>query len=59
MAGEYGYLTGDVLGSSGHLLVTVEPGKVTVDYVRAYLPQDEKPGQQNGQVDFTYVIYPG
>jgi hypothetical protein len=53
---EYGYLTGDVLGSPGHLRVTVAPDKVTVEYVRSYLPQDEKPNQQNGQVDYSYTI---
>jgi hypothetical protein len=57
-AAEYGYLTGDVLGSSGHLRVTVAPDKVTIEYVRAYLPQDEKSGQVNGQVSYTYNIYP-
>jgi hypothetical protein len=57
-AAEYGYVNGDILGSSGHLRVTVTPDQVTVEYVRAYLPQDEKPGQQNGQVDFTYTILP-
>jgi hypothetical protein len=55
-AAEYGYLTGDVLGSPGHVRVTVTPEQVTVEYVRAYLPQDEKSGQVNGQVDFSYVI---
>ena len=55
-ASEYGYLSGDILGSSGHLRVRVTPGQVTVDYVRSYLPQDEKPGQNNGQVDFSYTI---
>ncbi len=57
-AAEYGYLSGDILGSPGHLLVTVAPGEVKVDYVRSYLPQDVKPNQQNGQIDFTYTIYP-
>jgi hypothetical protein len=55
-AAEYGYLNGDVLGSPGHLRVTVAPEQVTVDYVRAYLPQDEKPGQKNGQIDYQYTI---
>jgi hypothetical protein len=55
-ATEYGYLSGDVLGSSGHLRVTVAPEQVKVEYIRAYLPQDEKPNQQNGQVDYTYLI---
>jgi hypothetical protein len=57
-AADYGYVSGDVLGSPGHLRVTVAPEQVTIEYVRAYLPQDEKPGQQNRQVDYTYTIHP-
>ncbi|MCX6080995.1 MAG: metallophosphoesterase [Chloroflexi bacterium] len=53
---EYGYLNGDVLGSSGHLRVSVTSELVTVEYVRAYLPQDERAGQQNGQVDYRFTI---
>jgi hypothetical protein len=56
LAADYGYTHGDVLGSSGHLRVTVTPGQITVEYVRAYLPQDEKSGQQNRQVDYSYTI---
>jgi hypothetical protein len=55
-AAEYGYLGGVVLGSSGHLRVTVRPDGVTVDYVRTYLPEDENASQQNGQVDYSYTI---
>lgn len=53
---EYGYTSGEVLGGPGHLRVTVSPEQVTVEYIRTYLPQDEKAGQQNGQVDFTETI---
>jgi hypothetical protein len=56
LAADYGYTHGDVLGSSGHLRVTVTSSQVTVEYVRAYLPQDEKSGQQNRQVDYSYII---
>jgi hypothetical protein len=55
-AAEYGYLSGEVLGSPGHLRVTVGPEQVTVEYVRTYLPGEEKPGQKNGQVDFSYTL---
>jgi hypothetical protein len=55
-AADYGYVSGDVLGSPGHLRVTVAPEHVTIEYVRTYLPKDEKPGQQNGQVDYAYTI---
>jgi len=33
-AAEYGYVTGMILGSSGHLCVTVAPEKATVEYRR-------------------------
>jgi hypothetical protein len=56
LAAAYGYVNGDVVSSSGHLRVTVSPDQVTFAYVRAYLPQDEKPAQQNGQVDYAYTL---
>jgi hypothetical protein len=56
LAADYGYLSGVVRGSSGHLRVTVSPAQVTVDYIRACLPQDETKSQRNGQVDYAYVI---
>lgn len=58
IASDYGYLEGKVLASSGHLRVSVGPEQARVEYVRAYLPQDEKTGQQNGQVDASYHILP-
>ena len=58
MAQEYGYLNGVILGSSGHLRLTVSPNAVTVDYVRAYLPQDENASQKNGQVSYSYTLSP-
>jgi len=56
LAVDYGYLAGDVLGSSGHLRVTVSPEQVSVEYVRAYLPEDETGTQRNGQIDHSYTI---
>nr|MBP7688855.1 hypothetical protein [Thermoflexales bacterium] len=55
-AANYGYVSGDVLGSPGYLRVTVTPEQVKIEYVRTYLP--EKPDQQNGQVDYTYTLAP-
>jgi hypothetical protein len=52
-AAEYGYTSGDVLASPGHLRVTVSPEKVIVDYVRSSLSAD-----QNGQVAYSYSILP-
>lgn len=57
-AAEYGYRSGVILGSPGYLRVTVKPDDVVVEYVRTYLPQDEKSGQENGQVDCSYEILP-
>jgi len=56
LAGDYGYNTGDVLGSSGHLRITVQPDLVTGEYVRAYLQNNEKLNQYNAQVDYSYTI---
>jgi hypothetical protein len=55
MAQDYGY-NGVIFGSSGHLRVTVTANQVTVDYVRAYLPQDENSSQKNGMVSYSYTI---
>ena len=56
LGSDYGYLDGDMSSSSGHLRVNVSPLMVTVDYVRAYLDQDQKDGRENRQVDYTYTI---
>lgn len=48
------YRSGDILPNSGYLRVTVSPDKVKVDYVRSYLPQDEKPDHPSGEIAFSY-----
>jgi hypothetical protein len=58
LAGEYGYRSGDILGSSGHLRVTVSSAQVKVEYVRAYLEKEEKNDQRNRQIDAAYSILP-
>lgn len=58
LAAEYGYVSGDVRSSSGHLTVTVAPDRAVVRYIRAYRPVDEGPGQRNGSVDDTYTLVP-
>ena len=40
-AAEYGYMNGTILGSSGHLRVSVSPEKVMVEYLRANLAGSE------------------
>jgi hypothetical protein len=55
-ATEYGYKSGVILGSSGHLRVRVAPTGITVDYVRAYRSDDERSDHRNAQVAHSYTI---
>ena len=55
-AAEYGYKSGVLLGSPGHLRVRVSAGRATVDYVRACLPEDEGSGLHNAAVANSYAI---
>ena len=50
---EYGYLSGEVQGSSGHVRVRVDGDRARVDYVRAYLPGS---GRDNGEVSYSYQL---
>jgi hypothetical protein len=54
LAAAYHYASGTILGSSGHLRVNVGPDRVTVQYVRAWLPKDETAQRVNRQVDDTW-----
>jgi hypothetical protein len=49
------YRTGDVLPNSGHLLVTVSPENVRLDYVRSFLPEDKAEGE-NGKTAFSFTV---
>ena len=53
------YKSGDKYPNSGHVRVTVAPEQVTVDYIRSFLPADEKEGQVNGEVAFSYTVAAG
>ena len=57
-ADEYGYKSGVVQGSSGHLRVVVQPYRATVSYVRSYLPADETRERQNASVSHSYEVAP-
>ena len=50
------YRSGDVLPNSGYLRVTVAPANTKVEYIRSYLPKDEKPDHKNGEVAFSYSV---
>jgi len=57
MAAEYGYRTGVVLGSPGHLEVTVAPAGVTVDYVHAGTGDGDRWGFGNGETVSAYTVW--
>ena len=57
-ATKFGYASGVVFGSSGHLRVTVSPTSALVEYVRSYRPDDEGPGVTNRMVSYQYIIPP-
>jgi hypothetical protein len=44
------------LGGPGHVRVTVSPSQVTVEYVCAYLPQNENGQSLNGKAEYMYTI---
>jgi predicted phosphodiesterase len=54
-AGDYGY-TGVILGSSGHLRVTVGPSEASVDYVRSIVPGVTRESEGNGRVEHSYKV---
>jgi hypothetical protein len=56
LASQYHYASGTILSSSGHMRVTVGPDRVTVEYVRAWLPGQETTQRKNGQVEDTWFL---
>ena len=61
-AEEYGYDSGTIFGSPGHMRVRVGPDKATVDFVRSALQASDKGGrserESNGAVVKSYDITP-
>ena len=55
-AAEYGYASGQIMASSGHLRVQVTPTSATVSYVRSYLPANETGQRTNGQIGHRYEV---
>lgn len=56
-AEEYGY-TGVILGSSGHVRVTVSENEAKVDYVRSIVPGVTRSDLENGAVEHSYTVKP-
>jgi hypothetical protein len=57
-AADYGYASGRILASSGHLRVQVAPQEATVEYVRGRLPEQAGGGPTNGAVSDSYRLLP-
>ena len=53
----YGY-GGVILGSSGHVRVTVDANEAKVDYVRSIVPRVTRGDLENGAVEHSYKIRP-
>lgn len=54
---EAAYRSGDKFPNSGYVKVTVAPAAVTVQYIRMFLPRDERaPDRLSGMVQFSYTI---
>jgi predicted phosphodiesterase len=56
-AEEYGY-NGVILGSSGHVRVTVSENEAKVDYVRSSVPGVIRSDLENGAVEHSYTVQP-
>lgn len=56
-AEEYGY-GGVILGSSGHVRVTVRGDEAKVDYVRSIVPGVTRTELENGEVEHSYTVRP-
>jgi hypothetical protein len=52
----WNYVEGVMVANTGHIRVTVSPNGVTSDYVRAYTPDAEKNGTQNGDIAASYFV---
>ena len=55
-APEYGSLSGEIQSSSGHVRVRVDGDSARIDYVRAYLPNDETVNRKNGEISHAYML---
>ncbi|TDK66372.1 metallophosphoesterase family protein [Sapientia aquatica] len=52
------YRSGKILPNSGRLRVTVTAEKAKVEYVRSFLPIDQKVGQVDNSVAYSYELVP-
>ncbi|MFN8355899.1 MAG: metallophosphoesterase [Spirosomataceae bacterium] len=53
---DYGYVEGVLMPNRGYLRVTVGNDDVKVEYIKTYLPTEEKNGLKNGDVAHSYTV---
>ncbi|HPA16771.1 MAG TPA: metallophosphoesterase [Verrucomicrobiae bacterium] len=58
-AAEYGYVEGTILGSPGHMRITVSPEKVTADYILSCPPGEGTSNRKNRRIACSYTIPKG
>ena len=52
----YGYKEGVLMEGRGYMQVSVSPKECKIDYVRTYLPGEERPERKNGEIAYSYTI---
>jgi len=55
LAEEYGYVSGDCLGSPGHIRVRVTPEAAKAEYVQSALPDSRRRAPKNGEIVYSYL----
>ncbi len=55
-AEEFGYKTGAFIDGTGHVRVTIAKDRVTIDFIRTYLPGKEPVGHKNGEIAYSYTV---
>ena len=55
-AKDYGYVSGTIMGSPGHLRLSISPDQLQVDYVRPVLAGSETATRHNRDVSHSYVV---
>ena len=55
-ADEYGYKSGEFIGSSGYMRIQVAADRVVADYISTYLPAQETATHKNGEIASSYTL---
>ena len=56
-AEEYGYKSGVILASSGHMRITVSSAGIRAEYVRSALGTAQRKAASNGDIAYSYTVF--